>query len=91
MTSGLRECRPWKDILRKKNKIAQTQTEESRAEFVTSLHCGMEEEQPKVIRIPTLIYPATVQQQPPDNKHSQGYAEVNWNPVNMLDLELRKS
>lgn len=50
----------------------------------------MGEEWPKVIRIPTLIYSATIQQQPPDNKHSQGYAEVNLNPVNMLDLGVKE-
>lgn len=61
----------------KKTKLLRHR-QESRAEFATSLHCGMGEGWPKVIRTPTLIYPATIQQPPPDNKHSQGYAEVNW-------------
>ena len=70
-----------------KNKNSQIQTEEFRGEFITLLHGETGEERPKVIRTPTLIYPVTVQQQPTDNLHPQGYKEINWNPVDMLDLK----
>lgn len=86
MMSGLIGCRPWKDILIKKKKNAQTWTEEFRAELTTPLHCKTGEEQPKVIRIPTLMYLVTVQQ-PPDDMQPQGYADVNWNSVDILELK----
>ena len=38
------------------------QTEEFRAEPTTPLRYEMEEEQPKVIRKTTLIYPVTIQE-----------------------------
>lgn len=50
--------------------------QESRAEFATLLHCGMGQKWPKVIRTPTLIYLATVQQQPLDNKHSKAMQKL---------------
>ena len=70
----------------KKKKNSQTQTDEFRAKFTTLLHCETREKWPKVIRTPTLIHPVTVQQQPPDDKHPQGYTDVNWNHVDMLNL-----
>lgn len=40
-----------------------------------------------MIRKPTLIYPFTIQVRPPDDKYPQGYSEVNWDPIEMLDLK----
>ena len=66
-------------------KNTQTQTKEFRAESTALLHYETKEEWPTVIRTPTLIYPITIQEQSPDDRHPQGYAEVNWNPVETLD------
>lgn len=51
------------------------------------MHYGTAEEQPAVIRTTALIYPVTIQERLPDNRHHQGYAEVNWSPIEMIDLE----
>ena len=45
----------------------------------------MEEERSKVIRKQTLVY--AIQEQPPDNRYPQGYAELIWNPVEVLELK----
>lgn len=68
-------------------KNTQTQTKEFRAEPTAPLHCETKEECPIVIRTSTLTYPITIQEQSPDDRHPQGSAEVNWNPVEMLDLK----
>lgn len=62
-------------------------TEAFRAEPTTPLHYDAEEEQPTVIRTPTLIYPVTTQEQAPGDRHPQCHAEVRWSPVEMLDLK----
>lgn len=62
-------------------------TEEFRAEPTTPLHYNAEEEQPTVVRTPTLIYPVTTQKQAPGDRHTQDYAELHWSPVEMLDLK----
>ena len=41
----------------------------------------------KDVRKPILFYPVTIQELPVDNRHSQGYEEVKWNPIQMLDLQ----
>ena len=62
----------------------------TKAEPTAPLLYEITEQQPKVIRKPTLIYPATIQEWPADDSYSQGCAEVNWDPVEMLDLERSK-
>lgn len=63
MTSGLKGCRSWKDILMKKKtkmlRHRQRNLEQNLPHH--SLHCETEEEQPKAIRTQTLIYLVTVQ------------------------------
>lgn len=39
----------------------------------------------KVIRKPTLVYPVTLKEWSPDDRHPQGYIEGNWNPAEVLD------
>ena len=45
-----------------------------------------QENQPRVVRIPTLAYPVTVQQAP-NSDHTQCYEEIGWHPINVLDLK----
>ena len=51
------------------------------------MHYGTNEESPKVIKIPVLIYPVTMQEWPPDDRKPQSYAEVNWIHVEMINLK----
>ena len=44
------------------------------------------ENQPKVIRKQTLVYPVNIQQRPPDDDYPQGYQESEWQPMDVLDL-----
>lgn len=66
-------------------------TEAFRAESTTPLHYNAEEERLTVIRTPTVIYPVTTEEQAPGVRHPQGYAEVHWSPVEMLDLKRFKN
>ena len=54
------------------------QTEEFNGEPISALH--YREEQPKVFKQPTLIYPVTVQEFPNDRVRDE------WTPVPMLEL-----
>ena len=63
----------------------QIQTKEFRAKPIIPLHYETEKEQLKVSRKSTLVYPVTLQEGPLYDKHPQGYAEIYWNPVEMLD------
>lgn len=56
-------------------------TEEFREELATPLHYEAQGEQSKIFKISTLIYPVPIQEQPPDDRHLQGYVEANFNPV----------
>lgn len=35
----------------------------------------------------SLIFPVTKEEQPPDDRYPQSYVEVNWAPLEMLDLK----
>lgn len=50
------------------------------------LHDETEEWWSRGVRKPALIYAITIQEQPADNRHPYSYAEVKWNPIEMLDF-----
>lgn len=76
----------WERPTNENKKNIHKQAKEFRIEPTASLHYETNEEPPKVIRTPILIYPVTMQEWPPDDRKPQSYAEVNWNHVEMLDL-----
>lgn len=63
------------------------ETEQFSTELTSPLNYETEEEQTKVVRKPTLIYPVTVQEQPPDDRHPEGYSEVKSDSIEMLDFK----
>ena len=70
----------WTQTLREEFKVtikknAQVKTEDK-----------IRESQPKVIRKQTLVYLVNIQQNPPDSDYPQGYQEVEWQPLDVLDL-----
>lgn len=54
------------------NRDIQIQTEEFKGEPTLPLHYEVKEELSKVIKKSALIYPVTIQEQPPNDKCPQG-------------------
>lgn len=69
----------WTQILREEFKISIK--ENTQVETKDKIR----ESQPNVIRKQTLVYPANIQQRPPDD-YPQGYQEFEWQSVHVLDL-----
>ena len=44
------------------------------------------ENQPKVVRKQTLVYLVSIQQSPSDDDHPWGYEELEWQPMDVLEL-----
>lgn len=61
-------------------------TKELEGEPTSALHYKVREEQPKIIKQPTLMYLITLQEQLSKNRYSQGLVRVDWVSVEMLDL-----
>lgn len=61
-------------------------TKELKGDPTSALHYKVREEQPKIIKQPTLMYPITLQEQLSKNRYSQGFVRVDWISVEMLDL-----
>lgn len=68
-------------------KNTQAQTKKFTAEVTTALHYVTEEELLNVIRKPPLIYSVTIQEQPPDDRHPEGYLEVKSDSIEMLNFK----
>lgn len=77
----------WERPTNGNKKNIHKQAKEFRIEPTAPLHYGTNEESPKVIKIPVLIYPVTMQEWPPDDRKPQSYAEVNWIHVEMINLK----
>lgn len=74
-------------LTNKNKKNTQTQTVKFRGAPASSLQYETEKERPRVFRQPAFIYPVIIEEWAPDDRYPKGYAEVTWDPVEMLELK----
>ena len=77
--------RPWKQLIKQITEKFKLRQGEFNGKPISALHYKNGEEEPKVYRQPTIIFPATLQ----EFQNGRGYVIANCIPVPWLVLEIQ--